>query len=158
MPNLIPFPAAPDGPVEPDWSFLIPERPDGAHDAMRASAHDEWKLITTTLSRAGTLATENGHQIRRLVLAYLRYDVAASMVMGGGEYCGPVISAKTGTPLISMWQVELRAADADATMAERELCLTPRRRASAGKVERRRRAPTAADSYLKRPDPGDDHD
>lgn len=145
--TVVALPGLPGEPLEPDWAFLIPERTDGAHGAMRASAHEEWCLILSALRGAGTLAKENGRQMCRLVLAYIRYDVAASQVMAYGSVVG---SAKTNVPQLSLWQVEMRAADDDATRAEMELCLNPRRRGSATKVERKKRATTAADGYLNR--------
>lgn len=132
---------------EPDWAFLIPNRDDKAHEGMRALAHEEWMRVTRALRDAGTLGPANGRQVRRLVLAYVRYDVAAVQVMSYGAVVG---SSKTNVPQLSLWQVEMRAADGDATTLEMELCLTPRRRGSATKVEKKRRAAAASDSYLGR--------
>ena len=85
--------------------------------------------------------------MQRLVLAYVRSDVAAVQVMAYGALTQ---APSTGTPMLSLWQVEMRAADSDATTAEMELCLSPRRRGAATKVERKKRAATAADGYLAR--------
>lgn len=117
--NVVALPGSPGEPAEPDWTFLIPDREDGAHDAMRVIAHEEWCIVISALRRANTLAVENGRQIRRLVLAYVRYDAAAAQVMAYGAIGG---SSKTNVPQLSLWQVEMRAADSDSTTAEMELC------------------------------------
>ncbi|MFC0410985.1 P27 family phage terminase small subunit [Roseomonas elaeocarpi] len=130
---------------EPDWELLIPEREDGLEEKLRGMAHREWVRVTAELRDVQTLAPVNRHGVQRLVLAYLRYDVAAANVMKFGA----VVAAKrTKVPQLNIWQVEMRAADADATSAEMELCLTPRRRAAAGKVQRKAKRATAADGYL----------
>ncbi|WP_338928374.1 P27 family phage terminase small subunit [Roseomonas mucosa] len=132
---------------EPDWELLIPEREDGNHDLLRQMAHREWVRVTNELRDMQTLSPVNRHSVQRLVLAYIRYDLAASMVMKFGA----VVAAKrTKVPQLNIWQVEMRAADADAVGHEMELCLNPRRRASAGKVQRRTKRATAADGYLKK--------
>ncbi|WP_424813556.1 P27 family phage terminase small subunit [Roseococcus sp. YIM B11640] len=130
---------------EPDWKLLIPVREDKRHGTLRAMAHTEWVRVTSELREAGTLAAVNRHTIQRLVLAYVRYDVAAMMVMAEGA----VVKSKTGVSMLSLWQVEMRQADGDATTQEMELCLNPRRRAAAGKAQRKVKRATAADTYLK---------
>ncbi|WP_424139888.1 P27 family phage terminase small subunit [Roseomonas chloroacetimidivorans] len=132
---------------EPDWEFLLPERPDGLQGELRAAAHREWTRIIAELRDAQTLAAVNHHTVQRLVLAYLRYDLAAAEVMRQGAI---VPSPRTQVPMLNLWQVEMRQADADATSAEMELCLNPRRRGSATKAQRKQKRATAADGYLKR--------
>jgi P27 family predicted phage terminase small subunit len=132
---------------EPDWKVAIPERLDGLHDDLRTEAHDEWARVTRALREAGTLAPENARQVKRLVLAYLRYDIAAQRVMADGAV---VPSPKTQVPQLSLWQVEMRQADGDANAIEMELCLNPRRRGNATKVAKKAKAATAADAYLRR--------
>ncbi|EHM01145.1 phage terminase, small subunit, P27 family [Acetobacteraceae bacterium AT-5844] len=132
---------------EPDWELLIPEREDGLEEKLRMMAHREWVRISSELRDSQTLSPVNRHAMQRLVLAYLRYDMAAAMVMKFGA----VVAAKrTKVPQLNLWQTEMRAADADATGAEMELCLNPRRRGAATKVQRKAKRVTAADSYLKR--------
>lgn len=141
--DVIPGPGA--DVEEPDWKLLIPPREDKKHTALRATAHREWVRVTGELRDVGTLAPVNRHSVQRLVLAYARYDLAVAMVMTDGA----VVLSKTGVPMLSMWQTEMRAADVDATGHEMELCLNPRRRGSAGKAQRKAKRATAADSYLK---------
>lgn len=138
-----------DGVEEPDWTRLIPDAEIGSTtvlmDAWRDFAHRQWNRICQELREAGTLAPVNGHQIQRLVLAYVRYDMAAAKLMA----MSVIINApKTGVPLLNIWQVEMRAADSDATTAEMELCLNPRRRGAATKAQRKERKTSAADGFL----------
>ena len=130
---------------EPDWELLIPEREDGLEGKLREMAHREWVRVTAELRDAQTLAPVNRHGVQRLVLAYLRYDFAAANVMKFGAVVAP---KRTKVPQLNIWQVEMRAADADANGLEMELCLNPRRRAAAGKVQRKAKRATAADGYL----------
>ncbi|MBC9176775.1 P27 family phage terminase small subunit [Pseudoroseomonas ludipueritiae] len=132
---------------EPDWELLIAERPDGLHANLRKMARREWSRVCGELRDMQTLAAVNRHAVQRLVLAYIRYDLAAAKVLLEGEVVG---SPNTGVPQLSMWQVAMRQADSDATTAEMELCLNPRRRGAATKVQRKTKRVTAADSYLKR--------
>ncbi len=132
--------------AEPDWERLIPdpENPELALNDWRDVAHQEWLRVTAALREAGTLAPENRHQLQRLVLAYIRYDIATTQVMRMGAI---KLSTKK-VPMLNMWQVEMRAADSDATTAEMELGITPRRRGSVTKVNRQQKRVSKADAYL----------
>jgi P27 family predicted phage terminase small subunit len=132
---------------EPDWELLIADRADGLHGKLRKMARREWSRVCGELRDMQTLAAVNRHAIQRLVIAYIRYDLAVAQVMQEGAV---VKSPNTGVPQLSLWQVEMRQADSDATSAEMELCLNPRRRGSATKVQRKAKRVTAADGYLKR--------
>lgn len=132
---------------EPDWQALIPARADGEHDRLRETAHREWTRIVAELRDAQTLAPVNGRQVLRLVLAYLRYDLAVAVVMREGAVTK---APRTKVPMLSVWQTEMRAAADDANSMEMELCLNPRRRAAAGKVQRKAKRVTAADEFRKR--------
>lgn len=131
---------------EPDWAELIPALRRNDAERRRDRAHREWLRITGAMRGVGTLALENGPTIKRLIIAYIRYDIAVAQVMRTGAVTR---TAKTKVPQLSMWQVEMRAADADANSLEQELGLTPRRRGAASKAPQKRRGATAADSYLK---------
>ena len=146
---LTTFPGSGAEVEEPDWELMIPDQTRGepeSNASWRERAHREWLRITMALRDAGTLAPENRHQIQRLVVAYVRYDraVAKSFDMG------PVIpSPKTGTPMVNLWQVEMRQADSDATTAEMELGITPRRRGAVTKAKRAEKVQRASDRYIK---------
>jgi len=134
---------------EPDWGRLIPGPPDheqGMPPEWREMAHREWLRLTAALRDAGTLGPENRHQVQRLVLAYVRYDFAAAQLFKLGAI---VQARRTKVQQMNLWQTEMRAADSDATTAEMELGITPRRRGSVTKVQRKQKAASPADSYLK---------
>lgn len=125
---------------EPDWSALFDDELD------RATASERWGEIIREMKDAGTLAVCNGHQIKRLVLAYVNHDAAARQIAEQGA----VIKAKrTSVPSYNPWWTILQQASSQATQLEGELGLSPRRRNSAGKVQRKKTVARAADDYLK---------
>ncbi len=133
---------------EPDWELLIPNKgraKSGDNSRWRALAAREWRDVVGALRVAGTLARENRHQLQRLILAYVRYDRAVAEMFKLG---GPVTKSKTGVPMLSQWQVEMRQADSDATVAEAELGIPPRRRGAVTKASRPQKAATKASLYL----------
>lgn len=106
---------------EPDWGAFLPDA------SAREAAHREWLRITSAMRDARTLAPENRHQIQRLVLAYARYDSACVEAF---RHDLVVVAPRTGTPMRNPALAALRAATKAATVAERELGLSPRRRIS----------------------------
>ena len=124
---------------EPDWSLLIPNQGRTKADSNRSwrdYAHREWLRITAELRDAGTLAPTNRHMIQRLIIAYIRYDRASTMVFRGGLVAN---APQSGVAKLQIEHSELRQADADATTAEMELGITPRRRGSVTKAKRAER-------------------
>ncbi len=133
---------------EPNWAVLIPDRgraKAGSNSVWRDLAREEWNRLVTSLAAAGTLATENRHQLQRLVLCYVRYDRAAAEFFKSG---GAVTKSKTGVPMLNQWQVEMRQADSDATTAEMELGIPPRRRGAVTKARQAQRKQSKASVYL----------
>ena len=133
---------------EPDWLLLIPKVEKTKADKnkrWREYAHREWLRITSELREAGTLAPTNKHMIQRLILSYIRYDRASSMVFLGEMV---VQAPTTGVAKLQIEHSEMRQADADATVCERELGLTPLRRGSATKVKRAEKQTRKSDKYL----------
>lgn len=133
---------------EPDWSVLIPDKgkaKGGDNSAWRLIAAQEWRRLVAAMRSAGTLAPENRHQMQRLVLAYARYDRAVAEVFKAG---GPITKSRTGVPMLNQWQVEMRQADSDATTAEMELGIPPRRRGAVTKAKAKQKQVTKADAYL----------
>lgn len=134
----------------PDWAALIPDKGKskaGSNAQWREMAAREWVRIMAALREAGTLAPENRHQMQRLIIAYVRYDRAAAEVFRLGLITE---AARSGVAQMNIYQSEMRHADADATTAEMELGITPRRRAAVGKSKRGSKVGSAADAYLKR--------
>lgn len=149
--NLTTFPGSGGDIEEPDWELLIPNQSQNEAESnakWRRRAHQEWLRIAAALRDAGTLAPENRHQMQRLIIAYVRYDRAASKAFEMGAV---LPSPKTETPMVNLWQVEMRQADSDATTAEMELGITPRRRGAVTKAKRAEKVSRASDKYLAKP-------
>ena len=133
---------------EPDWSLLIPNQGRTKADSNRPwrdYAHREWLRITAELRDAGTLAPTNRHMIQRLIIAYIRYDRASTMVFRGGLVAK---APQSGVAKLQIEHSELRQADADATTAEMELGITPRRRGSVTKAKRTEKVQRNSDRWL----------
>lgn len=133
---------------EPAWDLLIPDKgksKKNTNDKWREFAHREWLRTVAALRDNGTLSVENRHQIQRLVIAYIRYDRAASEFFRLGLITK---APRSGVAMVNIYQSEMRHADADATTAEMELGIPPRRRGAVTKSLRKQRAGSAADTYL----------
>lgn len=128
--------------IEPDWSLLL-------SDALELDAAKEhWRRITAEMRERETLSPGNAHAIQRLVIAYLIYDRCSCEVAERGA----VLKPKRGNPKaiarLSPYFTAMREAAADADRQEQELGIAPRRRAGAGKVEKKVRRQTGG-GYLK---------
>ncbi|MEH3121105.1 MAG: hypothetical protein PGN16_03850 [Sphingomonas phyllosphaerae] len=78
-------------PPEPNWRTIFGRAPD------REAASAYWKSIISEMRGAEKLAVANAHTIKRLVVAYVTYDISAREVLK----MGPVIKAKkTGVPTL----------------------------------------------------------
>lgn len=127
-------------PPEPKWHGIF------GRAADRAAASEYWASIISELRSADKLAVANGHSIKRLVVAYVTFDISAREVLKSG----PVMKAKkTGVPTYNPWWTTMSNAASQAQALEKELCISPRDRAAGGKVEKKVRRTTGADSYLK---------
>src|SRR4051812_39673474 len=146
---LTQFPAGPPDIKNPIWELLIPdENPPTIRITSngRAYHHREWLRITSVLRESGTLGTENRHQIQRLIMAYVMYDRAACEVIR----LGPIGEAPvTDVPKANIYITVMRHADADATTAEMELGIPPRRRGAVSKAKRADKTQRASDRYLR---------
>ncbi len=134
---------------EPDWSLLIPNQGRSRADSnrpWREYAHCEWLRITSALRDAGTLAPENRHMIQRLIISYVRYDRASIAVFRAGLVAK---APQSGVAKLQIEHSEMRQADADATTAEMELGITPRRRGSVTKAKRTEKVQRKSDRWLK---------
>jgi P27 family predicted phage terminase small subunit len=128
---------------QPDWASLFSDELD------IATAHEHWRIVTTEMRERSLLSPANGHAIQRLVCSYVVYDRAAREV---AEH-GAVVKPKRGNPKaiarLSPYFTAMREAGSDAATLEAELGIAPRRRGSVTKVDRAKKAPRAADAYLK---------
>lgn len=127
-------------PPEPNWRSIFGR----AADRDAASAY--WRDVISEMKAAEKLAVVNAHSIKRLVVAYVTYDISAREVLK----TGPVMKAKkTGVPTYNPWWTTMSNAASAAQALEKELCISPRDRSNGGKVKRETRRATGADRYLK---------
>lgn len=128
---------------EPHWRMLLTD------DLEVAAAGEYWRLVTTEMRDRNTLSPTNRHAIQRLVLAYISYDRCSREVAEHGAVTKPRRGNTKAIARISPHFTAMREAGSDAASLEAELGLSPRRRATAAKVERKARSARASDSYLK---------
>ena len=126
-------------PPEPNWRSIF------GRVADREAAAGYWRDVISELRSADKLAVANAHSIKRLVVAYVTYDISAREVLKSG----PVIKAKkTGVPMYNPWFAAMSGADSQAATLEKALCITPRERGTGAKVERKVTRSTGG-GYLK---------
>ena len=125
---------------EPDWSLIFSDELD------IEAAREHWRAITIELRENDKLAPVNAHQIKRLVISYVMFDLATRRLIEES----PVIKAKrTKLAQYNPWFTVWKDANAIASTHEAELTLNPRRRINGGKVQRKVKRVTAADAYLR---------
>lgn len=127
---------------EPDWQSLF-------NDELEiAAAREHWRIITTELKDRQLLAAANSHSIQRLVCAYLMFDRMYRHVAEAGVVMKPRRGNSKAIARISPHFTAMREAGSDADRIEAELGISPRRRGSVTKVEKRARKERASDGYL----------
>ncbi len=140
MAELVELPGGDGVPPEPNWRAIFGR----AADRDAASAY--WRGIISELRGVEKLAVANGHSIKRLVVAYVTFDISAREVLKSG----PVMKAKkTGVPTYNPWWTTMSNASSQAQALEKELCVSPRERGGGAKVEKKAKRTTGADRYLK---------
>jgi P27 family predicted phage terminase small subunit len=127
-------------PPEPNWRSIFGR----AGDREAAAAY--WREVISEMRGAEKLAVANSHSIKRLVVAYVTFDISAREVLKAG----PVIKAKkTGVPTYNPWWTTMSNAASQAQALEKELCISPRDRGAGAKVEKKTPRATGASRYLK---------
>lgn len=127
-------------PPEPNWRTIF------GRAADREAAASYWRGLVSEMRGAEKLAVANAHSIKRLVVAYVTFDISAREVLKSG----PVMKAKkTGVPTYNPWWTTMSNANSQAAALEKELCVSPRERNSGGKVVKATRRASGADRYLK---------
>jgi P27 family predicted phage terminase small subunit len=128
-----------DGLVEPDWSTQFSDELD------QELARQQWRVIVGELKGSEKLANANERQIKRLIDAYVLYEIAMRHVAEEGA-----VFPRKGKkqPAYNPWFSVLKDANAMAASAEAELTITPRRRNNGGKVQRQRPS-VIGGGYLK---------
>lgn len=140
MTNVVEIVGGDGVPPEPNWRTIFGRAPD------RQAAAGYWRDIVNEMRSTEKLAVANAHSIKRLVVAYVTYDISAKAVLK----LGPVIPAKkTGVPTYNPWWTAMSNAASQAQALEKELCVSPRDRGNGAKVEKKARKATGADRYLK---------
>lgn len=127
-------------PSEPDWSAIY------ADEFDIVSAHDEWGIVIRELKECGVLAVANGHAVRRLVEFRIQYERASRHV---AEH-GPVLKGKRAK--VGQWNPYwsvMNHASEKIVVLEKALGISPDARGKTTKVQRAKKAPRAADQYLK---------
>lgn len=128
---------------EPDWPSLFSDELDVA------AAREYWRAVTAEMRDRQLLAPANAHMLRRLVCAYVIYDRNVRQVAENGAVTKPRRGNTKAIARVSPFFTAMREVGSDATALEAELGLSPRRRSSAGKAEKKARVARAADSYLR---------
>jgi hypothetical protein len=141
-PTLTSIPGGDGVPPEPDWRRIFTE-PDDIDVAA-----GNWQIIISEMREAGTLSVANGHAIRRLVEISVQYERASRHVADKGAVMQPTSKKAKVGQWNPYWSV-LRQADDSMRIAEAELGIAPVRRTKAGKVQRGKKAPRAADKFLR---------
>lgn len=127
-------------PPAPNWRAIF------GRAADRETAAEYWRALIVELRDAGTLAAANAHSVKRLVVAYVTFDISAREVLK----TGPVMLAKrTKVPTYNPWWTTMSNASSQAAALEKELCISPRDRNAGGKIEKKTKRKTAASDYLK---------
>lgn len=128
---------------EPHWRLLLTD------DIEVSAAAEYWRLVTGEMRERNILSPANQHAVQRLVLAYINYDRSSREVAENGAVSKPKRGSTRAIARISPHFTAMREAGSDAASLEAELGLSPRRRATATKVEKKARAARAADTYLR---------
>jgi P27 family predicted phage terminase small subunit len=128
---------------EPHWRLLLTD------DLEVEAASEYWRLITTELKERNLLSPANRHALQRLIMAYVSYDRLSRVVAENGAVTKPKRGNSRAIARVSPHFTAMREAGSDAAALEAELGISPRRRSSAAKVERKARAARASDAYLR---------
>lgn len=126
---------------QPDWTKVFKERQE-QEDAKRY-----WRIILDELKEDEKISRANTHAIKRLVVSYVIFEVAARRVGRDGAVLKSTAPGKQGH--WNPWWAVLKDATAMCQAAEAELTVSPRRRGSATKVTKKNKKASAADHYLK---------
>lgn len=127
----------------PDWEALF-------SDVLEiAAAQEHWRRITTELKGRALMSAGNAHALQRLVVAYVLYDRSLREVAEHGAVTKPKRGNSRAIARTSPHFSAMRELASDAAVLEAEFGLSPRRRSAATKVQDGKKAPRAADRYLK---------
>jgi P27 family predicted phage terminase small subunit len=123
---------------EPIWSQVFNDEID------IELAKEQWRLIVNELKATEKLAACNSHQVKRLAIAYVQYEVALRHVVEQGA----VTLSKKGNQVYNLWWTVMQQAGGDAANLEAELTISPRRRSNGGKAQKGKAQAGGASAYL----------
>lgn len=127
-------------PPEPNWRSIF------GRAADREAASGYWRGVLGEMRGNDMLAVANAHSIKRLVVAYVTFDISAREVLKSG----PVMKAKrTGVPTYNPWWTTMSNAASQAQALEKELCVSPRERGAGTKVVKKAARVTGSARFLK---------
>ncbi|MEG3089511.1 P27 family phage terminase small subunit [Sphingomonas sp. PB4P5] len=127
-------------PPEPNWRTIF------GRAADRTAAAEYWRATISEMRAAEKLAVANAHSIKRLVVAYVTFDISAREVLKSG----PVMLAKrTKVPTYNPWWTTMSNAASQAAALEKELCISPRERGAGAKVQKKQARVTGSARYIK---------
>lgn len=129
---------------EPNWTSLFTD------ELEVKAAREHWRVVTTELKDRQLLAAANGHSLQRLVCSYIMFDRMYREVAESGVVTKPRRGNSKAIARISPYFTAMREAGSDADRIEAELGISPRRRGSVTKVEKKQRQGRAADAYTSR--------
>ncbi|WP_244558245.1 P27 family phage terminase small subunit [Tardiphaga sp. OK246] len=137
--SMQPDPLIVDGMTEPQWSAQFTDELD------QDLARRQWRIIVGELRQSDKLANANERQVKRLVDAYVLYEIAMRHVADEGA-----VFPRKGKkqPAYNPWFTIMKDANAMASAAEAELTITPRRRNNGGKVQKQKQ-PSFGGGFLK---------
>ena len=129
-------------PEEPNWENYYSDELDLKYVRF------QWRSIVNEMRDAQTLCADNGDVIKRLIGLRLEADRQLREI---GEKHAIRMAKRTRVRQIDpAWTVFKQASECAASL-EAELALSPRRRSSGGKVQRKTKRATGADEFLARP-------
>lgn len=128
---------------EPDWDSLF-------SDVLEVeAAREHWRVVTTELKDRALMSAGNAHALQRLVVAYVLYDRSLREVAENGAVTKPKRGNSRAIARTSPHFSAMRELASDAAVLEAEFGLSPRRRSTATKAEKKATVKRASDSYLK---------
>lgn len=123
---------------EPIWSEIF-------NDELDVEiAKEQFRLVINELKASEKLAAVNAHQVKRLAISYVMYDVALRHVIDTGA----VTKSKKGNQVYNLWWTVMQQAGSTAADLEAELTISPRRRNNGGKAQKGKTQASGAASYL----------
>ena len=128
---------------EPDWVSIF-------NDELEIdAAHEHWRVIAAEMREARTLTPANAYAVESLVVARVLAVRMRRFVVENGPVTPPKRGNSKAIARVSPYHQALQDYLRDIVVLEDKLGISPTNRGKAGRVDRGKKAPRAADSYLK---------